>query len=141
MEANVTGFIRKWNGRTLQDDGSSVSKEFHSFQVAFINAMRKIATALGGEVVGQSYGHYDMSGFIRRGDKYVYFSYSNGCCRGGRTFVNLKEQWDSCGCNSPLLIRTAADSKDFRGGCNHFASFEKCQGLIDKLLNTEHRRV
>ena len=139
MEANVTGFIRKWNGRTLQDDGSSVSKEFHSFQVAFINAMRKIATALGGEVVGQSYGHYDMSGFIRRGDKYVYFSYSNGCCRGGRTFVNLKEQCDSW--ISPLLIRTAADSKDFRGGCNHFASFEKCQGLIDELLSTEHRRL
>ena len=48
---DVKAFIRKWNGRTLEDDGFRVSKEFHSFQVAFFNAMRKIAKSLGGEVV------------------------------------------------------------------------------------------
>ena len=54
---DVKAFIRKWNGRTLEDDGFCVSKEFHSFQVAFFNAMRKIAKSLGGEVVNPSYGH------------------------------------------------------------------------------------
>ena len=135
---DVKSFIRKWNGRTLEDDGCYVSKEFHSFQVAFFNAMRKIARGIGAEVINPSYGHYDMSGFIKRGDKYVYFSYSH--C-GNRTQVLLKESGLYNGCSCPLLIRTAANEKDFRGGCNHYAAFEVCEEMIDKLLNTEHRRV
>jgi len=137
--ADIKAFIKKWNGRTLQDDGCYVSKEFHSFQVAFMNTMRKVANSLDAELVNHSYGHYDMSGFIKRGDRYVYFSYDNGCGHGGRTHVVLKDQMTTWTC--PLLIRTAADSKDFRGGGNHYTSFERCQEMINDLLNTEHRRV
>ena len=53
MAADVKAFIRKWHGRTLDDDGCYVSKEFHSFQVAFFNAMRKIASEHPSEVVGK----------------------------------------------------------------------------------------
>lgn len=137
MEANVTSFIRKWSGRTLQDDGCVVSKEYHSFQIAFINAMRKIAKSFGGEVVNPSYGHYDVSGFIKKGDKYVYFSYDNTCGFGGRTYISLKDQWDSRGCSSPLLIREAESEKDYCGDVPHFTSFEKCQEVIENLLNIE----
>lgn len=137
--ADVKAFIRKWNGRTLQDDGAYVSKEFHSFQVAFMNAMRKIANSLGGELVNHSYGHYDMSGFIKRGDKYVYFNYSNSLGHGGRNHVSLKEtSLYSMGCCSPMYFRTAANEKDYRGGSNNFHAFENCEELIDKLLNQEH---
>lgn len=131
--ADIKSFIRKWNGRTLDDAGSHVSKEFHSFQVAFMNAMRKIAESLGGEVINPSYGHYDMSGFIKRGDRYVYFSYDNGCGVGGRTHVVLKG-------DGPLLLRTAAHGRDYRGGTNNYEPFETCEEVISKLLNTEHRR-
>ena len=122
---DVKNFIKKWHGRTLEDWGSVVSPEYHSFQVSFFNAMRKIAKGIGAEVVKPSYGHYDMSGFIKRGDKYVYFNYSH--CGN-----------DSASC--PLLIRTAANEKDYRGGSNNYAAFEVCENMIEKLLNTEHRR-
>ena len=128
-------FIRKWNERTLQDDGSRVSKEFHSFQVSFFNIMRKIARNLGGELVNNSYGHYDMSGFIKRGDRYVYFSYSNGIGKGGRNHVVLKNNYNWI---APMLCRTAANEKDYRGGTNNDCYFENCEELIEKLLNTEH---
>lgn len=137
--ADVKAFIKKWNGRTLQDDGCRVSKEFHSFQIAFMNAMRKIADSLGGEVVNPHYGHYDMSGFIRRGDRYVYFSYSNALNYGGRNFAALTENY-SRGCLPPMLIRTAAHDHDWTGGANNNTCFDGCEELIDKLLDTEHRR-
>lgn len=139
MAANIKGFIRKWNNRTLEDDGARVSKEFHSFQVGFMNTMRKIADSLGGELVNHSYGHYDMSGFIKRGDRYVYFHYDNCCGRGGRTHIVLKEKsiYDY-GALCPMYCRTAANEKDYRGGNNNWTSLESCEELFDKLLNTEH---
>ena len=131
--ADVKAFISKWHGRTLQDDGSVVSKEFKSFQTAFGNAMKKIAASLNAELVNYSKGHYDMSGFIKRGDKYVYFDYSSSFC-GGRTQVLLKNNRYG-EFYSPLLIRTAKNEKDYTGGYNNFESFESCETLIDKLLN------
>lgn len=129
--ADVKAFIRKWNGRTLEDDGCYLSKEFHSFQVAFFNAMRKIAKSLDGEVVNPLYGHYDMSGFVKRGDKYVYFSYSNGCGRGGRNHVVLKDNGDWL---SPMFCRTAKNEKDYLGGSNNNCNFENCEEVIERLL-------
>ena len=138
---DIKSFIKKWNGRTLEDWGSHVSKEFQLFQVAFMNAMRTLAKSINAEVVSTSYGHYDMSCFIRRkyddgSEKYVYVSYSNGCGYGGRTHVILKggREWDNS-CCAPLLIREAEHEKDYRGKVNHFEPFESCAGLIDKLLS------
>jgi hypothetical protein len=100
--------------------------------------MRKIAKSLGGELVNQSYGHYDMSGFIKRGDRYVYFNYSN--C-GNRTHVELKARsiYDY-GALCPMYCRTAANEKDYRGGHNEWTSVETCEELFDTLLNREHKR-
>lgn len=134
--ADIKSFIRKWNGKTLQDDGCVVSKEFHSFQVAFFNAMRKIADSIGAEVVKPSYGHYDMSGFVKRGDRYVYFSYSN--C-GNRTHVVLKGDMAQYGALCPMFVRTAANDRDYRGGYNNWTTMETCEELIDRLLNKEHK--
>ena len=129
--ADVKTFIRKWNGRTLEDDGFRVSKEFHSFQVAFFNAMRKIAASLGGEVVNPNYGHYDMSGFIKRGDRYVYFNYDNGCGRGGRSHVALRNDGNWL---QPMYCRTAKNERDYRGGYNNNCYFEDCEEVIERLL-------
>ena len=93
--------------------------------------MRKIAKSLDGEVVNPSYGHYDMSGFIKCGDKYVYFSYDNGCGRGGRTHVALKNDGNWL---QPMYCRTAKDERDYRGGYNNNCYFEDCEKVIERLL-------
>ncbi len=135
--ADISSFIKKWDGRTLQDDGCVVSREYKSFQTAFGNAMKKIAQSLGAEVVNYDKGHYDMSGFIKRGDRYVYFSYDSSLS-GSRSKVILRGK--GFGCCAPLLLRTAANAKDFHGGTNNYESVKDCEKLIDKLLNTEHKR-
>jgi hypothetical protein len=135
---DIKAFIRKWQGRTLQDDGCHVSKEFHSFQVAFINAMRKIARNNNAEIVNPSYGHYDMGGFFKKDNKYVYFSYSNGVGYGGRTYCSLKydkHSYGNYGCCQPLLIRTAKHDRDYTGGTNNFCPFSECEEMIIKLLS------
>ena len=137
--ADLKAFIKKWHGRVLQDDGCYVSKEFKSFQTAFGNAMKKIAESLNAEVVDYSKGHYDMSGFIKRGEHYVYFSYS-ASLSGPRSSCILKDDDNFRGCCAPMLFRTAAHAKDYTGGINNFRSFEGCEELIDKLLNQEHRK-
>lgn len=133
-KARIGGFVRKWDGVRLLDAGSYVSGEFKEFQYEFFAAMRKVAKAIGAEVVGACYGHYYMSGFIRRGDKFVYFCYENL----DRTLVRLKDRPTS---NFAMYVRTAADERDYHGGTNENVSFEKCESVIDKLLNKEHKRA
>ena len=130
---NLNSFISKWHNRVLEDWGCSVSKEFHSFQVAFINQIRKIAVNNGAEVVKTSYGHYDMSCFIKKGENYLYLNYSNGLDRLGRTHVILKGY--NIGLLPPVLVRTAKDTNDYHGGTNHFCQFNECEELIVKLFN------
>lgn len=125
-------FFKKWNGKVLQDCGAYVSKEFNSFQNAFKREMNKIAEEIGATLVAYSKGHYDMSGFFERNGHYVYFSYSNYCCEG-RNVVNLTN-------NSVILVRTAENAKDYRGGRNNNVSFDTMKETVDELLNQEHRK-
>lgn len=126
-------FIKKWNDKYLQDDGSYVSKEYNTFQNAFKSEMNKIAENIGATLVKFFKGHYDVSGFIERNGKYVYFSYSSSLC-GNRSTPKLKD-------SNAMFCRTAENVKDYHGGYNNFTSFEDCESVIDRLLNTEHERV
>ena len=47
MEKQRIQFYNKWNGRPLQDDGSTVSKAYRGFQRAFKNALADMAADLG----------------------------------------------------------------------------------------------
>lgn len=125
-------FIKKWNNKYLQDAGSYVSKEYNTFQNAFKREMNKIAKNIGATLVSFSKGHYDVSGFIERNGKYVYFYYDSVLC-GNRATPKLKER-------IAMYCRTAENAKDYRGGDNNLTSFEDCESVIDRLLNTDHKR-
>ncbi len=131
MRTDIKSFIKKWDGKNLQDDGFYVSKEFHSFQVSFFNALRKIAKTLGAELVKPSYGHYDMGGFIKKNDKYVYFNYS---VLGYRTKVMLTN--DNGFHHTPMYVRTAKNDRDYTGGYNNNCYFVDCEEIIERLLNS-----
>ena len=127
-----TTFIKKWHNKFLQDDGSYVSEEFNSFQNAFKREMNKICESIGATLVKYSKGHYDMSGFIERNGKYVYFCYSSTLCNS-RSVPNLTDRL-------AMYCRTAENTQDYRGGFNNNTSFENCASVIDSLLNTEHKK-
>lgn len=117
-------FVKRWQGKCLADTGTYVSKEFNTFQNAFKRLMTEVATELGGELVNFNKGHYDVSGFIERNGKFVYFDYSNYM---NRSRVDLRNR-------DAFYCRTAKDSRDYQGGYNNFVSVENCVGIIDKLL-------
>lgn len=127
-------FIKKWDGLLLDDWGCVVSPEYNKFQNAMVRELKRIAKSIGAEIVEYYKGHYDLHAFFKRGDHYVYFSYSTGIMHP-RSMVVLSSR-SYCG---PVLIRTAADDNDYRGGSNNYCAFSELGQRVDYLLNTNHR--
>ena len=125
----IESFINKYHGKNLEDWGPVMSEQFKKFQTSFFNTMRKIAKSMDAELVNPIRGHYYISGFIKKVDKYVYFNYSNFT---NRAVANLK---GDIGWNSPMLVRLADSDHDYTGHENHHTTFEKCDSIIFKLLN------
>jgi hypothetical protein len=119
----TTVFIKKYEGKTLADDGAYVSKEFNNFQNAMKREVKRMAEEIGAVLVSFNKGHYDMSWFVERNGKYVYGNYS---VIGNRTHVNLLD--------NVCYARIAAHSKDYIGGHNNRCSFAEMQETMDRLL-------
>jgi len=74
------------------------------------------------ELVSWRKGHFYVSGFVKKNNKYVYFS-----CSDVRFFQN---EW-----YNNLLLRTAKDANDFKGGTNEYTNLKKFKENIEKYLN------
>ena len=121
----IASFVRKYNGKILDDGGSSKSQEFIQFAKDMKSTIREICKERGVELVKWSVGHYDVSGFIKKNEKFVYFSYSEP-----RHFaIDL----NASSCMNGILIRTAEHEKDYRGGFNHFCNIYQMGGMVDRL--------
>ena len=66
-------FLKKWNGKAIEDDGAYMSKEAMSFVTAFRNMLKR---ELGDkyDIVQLKAGHYCLSGFIEHNGIYIYVS-------------------------------------------------------------------
>ena len=117
--------IKAWNGREIQDDGAYISKEFSSFYRQFINAVRREFPE--DEIVNCNKGHYFLSGFIKRGDKFVYFLYH--VPRGGLCIDMARSD-----ALRGILIRKAQDKKDYTGENNYFTSFFQFKENVEWLF-------
>lgn len=122
MEKQRIQFYNKWNGRPLQDDGSTVSKAYRGFQRAFKNALADMAADLGARLAWFDSGHYDESAMFERGGKFVYLNHTNN------VFRRSVPSFDS------TLVRTAQHEKDYRGGTNMFVRWPYLTNEIDRLL-------
>lgn len=126
-------FIKKYDGKLLDDAGCAVSKEYNNFQNAMKRDLQAIANEIGANMVWYSKGHYDQDAMFERNGKYCYFHYS--VIGGYRSKVDLT------GRNSfpSVLVRTAAHAKDYRGGHNNHIAYSDVKRWVDNLLNTEHK--
>ena len=68
-----------------------------------------------------SSGHYDLSGFIEKDGKYVYFSISDVRHFPGDWYKNI-------------LIRTAKSNKDYTGGSNGYTTMVKFRDDVARLF-------
>ena len=100
--------------------GPTIGKDFRQFSKEFKKEIKKRLPE-GAELVTWNVGHYDISGFIKRGDKYVYFSISD--------VRYFKNEW-----YNNILVRTAKDTNDYTGGSNNYVSLPAFKEKIEELL-------
>lgn len=129
----MSNFIKKYDGKPLEDWGTSVSKEYSNFQNAMKRDLKAMAEEIGAELVDYHKGHYDQSAFFHRNGHYVYFCYSN--------FTNRSTPNLTSTSGMPCYCRTAANAKDYHGGTNNHCAYTDVKSVVDRLLNEEHRRV
>lgn len=121
-------FKKKWNGVAVEDCGTYMSKEAKSFVTAFRNMLKRELADLN-PTITISPNHYDLSGMIEIGGKFLYVSYN--IPRWGDR-IDFSES----GLNG-VLYRPAKHAKDWRGGRNRFCSILKLPDQIRAIFKTD----
>ena len=124
MESKISKFLSKGEGKKLEDSGSVVSKEYAGFQAEFKKVICHLADGVKARLVAYHNGHYDMSGFLQRNDKFVYFNYCGNIYERATPFLQ----------DGAILIRKAQGIRDFTGGSNFYTSLSEFQRLANRLL-------
>lgn len=109
--------MKKWIGYHFESS-CYTTEEFKAFARDLKKCIKKKLLP-GEEIVNWNRGHFYVSGFIKKNDKYVYFSIPD---------VRGYEDW------SRVLIRTAKNEKDYTGGMNNYTSLDKFAENIQPLL-------
>lgn len=124
QKANTTKGIEKWVGNKFESS-TGLTEEFSQFVRDFKKHILSVLPS-GSELVNWSRGHFEVSGFVKRGDKFVYFSISD---------VRFwQDSW-----NEDILIRTAEHEKDYTGGSNDSTSLARFQERVNYYLDDKHR--
>ena len=125
-------FKRTWNNKSVEDAGSTMSKEANSFVKAFKNMLSRELESDGIEIINFEPNHYDCSGFLKKDNNYIYISYS--IPRGG-----YRIDFNACNAQDGVLYRTAESDRDYRGGFNNFSSLYNLPSNIRKMFDDYER--
>lgn len=102
--------------------GCYTGDDYKSFQTKYINFLRSICKQNHWQLVNVGCNHYCFSAFIKSAEnKCVYVSISDV-----RFFTN---EW-----YSNILIRTAKNEQDYRGGFNHRTTLKELEMKAMELL-------
>ncbi|MGN0781929.1 MAG: hypothetical protein ACI4M1_02000 [Christensenellales bacterium] len=103
--------------------GCYTGDDYKSFQTKYINYLRMVCKNNHWRLVNVGKNHYCFSAFIKSAEnKCVYISISDV-----RYFSN--EWYDH------ILIRTAENETDYRGGFNNYTTLLDLEGTAAELLN------
>ena len=102
--------------------GCYTGEDYKSFQTKYINYLKAMCKESHWKLVNISKNHYCFSAFIKSSEnKCVYLSISDV-----RYFSN---EW-----YSHILVRTAKNEVDYRGGFNNYTTLEKLDNTVARLL-------
>ena len=103
--------------------GCYTGDDYKSFQTKYINYLKSVCRNNHWRLVNVGKNHYCFSAFIKSAEnKCVYISISDV-----RYFSN--EWYDH------ILIRTAENETDYRGGFNNYTTISDLEGTAAELLN------
>ena len=120
-------FISKWNGRCIEDAGSYQSEEFKLFARELRNALKSEAKKKSMSLASFTVGHYFVSGFFEKDQKFVYFQFDV------RRYERPIDLFAGDYMNG-FLYRSAKNEKDYTGGQNHFCSCAELMNQVDHLI-------
>lgn len=102
--------------------GCYTGEDYKSFQTKYINYLKAMCKENHWELVNVSKNHYCFSAFIKSSEnKCVYLSISDV-----RYFSN---EW-----YNHILVRTAKNEVDYRGGFYNYTTLEKLDNTVARLL-------
>lgn len=103
--------------------GCYTGEDYKSFQTKYINYLKSMCTENNWQLINVGKNHYCFSAFIKGGieNKYVYISISDV-----RYFAN---KW-----YNHILVRTAKNEVDYKGGFNNFVTLENLESKVASLL-------
>ena len=103
--------------------GCYTGDDYKSFQTKYINYLKSVCKNNHWRIVNVGKNHYCFSAFIKSAEnKCVYISISDV-----QYFSN--EWYDH------ILIRTAENETDYRGGFNNYTTLSDLEGTAAELLN------
>lgn len=103
--------------------GCYTGEDYKTFQTKYINFLKTICKQNHWQLVNVGRNHYCFSAFIKSAEnKCVYVSISDV-----RYFSN---EW-----YNHILIRTAKNEQDYRGGFNNYTTLSDLEGTAAELLN------
>lgn len=103
--------------------GCYTGEDYKSFQTKYINYLKTMCQKNHWQLVNVSRNHYCFSAFIKSAkNKCVYLSISDV-----RYFSN---EW-----YTHILVRTAENEVDYRGGFNHYTTLECLDVKVANLLD------
>lgn len=104
--------------------GCYTGNDYKSFQTKYINYLKDMCASNNWKLVNVGKNHYCFSAFIKGGteNKYVYISISDV-----RYFQN---EW-----YKHILIRTAENEVDYRGGFNNYTTLDRLEGKVAEMLS------
>ncbi len=113
--------LKKYIGYEFSS-GCYTGDDYKTFQTKYINFLKAICKQNHWQLVNVGRNHYCFSAFIKSAEnKCVYVSISDV-----RYFSN--EWYDH------ILIRTAKDEQDYRGGFNNYTTLDGLEGVVADLL-------
>ena len=112
----LNAFIKKYDGEVLEDWGCVMSNDAKLFARDFKSVVKDLFKDDDISLVGWLVGHFFVSGFLKKGDRYVYFS--RNIERYGKAVDVEGHSWR----NEHILVRKAKSDKDYTGGSNNFST-------------------
>lgn len=119
--ANITN-LKKYLGYEFSS-GCYTGNDYKSFQTKYINYLKAMCKTNHWELVNVGKNHYCFSAFIKSAEgRYVYLSISDV-----RYFT---DEWFN-----HILVRTAKNEVDYKGGFNNYTALEDLEGKVAILLD------